>query len=168
MIDAPNGAFPGEALTDLISQASAILAREVARLPWAAKPRDVMAASSAPSKQASSESTEIYQLQVPLLSCAAPVNAGGEASATLNVANEEDIASDVTLYSTNFIADSGHEIPSLRVTIVPRSVTIPAKAQAAFEIKVAVSQQTTAGIYSGLIQAMGSKYVKAVLSVEVL
>jgi len=47
-------------------------------------------------------------------------------------------------------------------------VTIPAKSEAGFEIKIAVPQQTPVGIYSGLIQAMGCRYIKAVLSVEVL
>jgi len=106
--------------------------------------------------------------RVPLFRCVAPVQAGAEASATMKVANDEDTPSDVTLYGTNFVADSGYEIPSLRVTALPRSATIPAKGEAEFEIKVAVPQQTPAGIYSGLIQAMGCKYVKAVLTVEVL
>jgi len=100
--------------------------------------------------------------------CDAPVQAGAEASATMKVANDENTPSDVTLYCTNFVADSGHEIPSLRVTVSPRRATIPAKGEAGFEIKIAVPQQTRDGTYSGLVQAMGCKYVKAVLSVEVL
>jgi uncharacterized membrane protein len=47
-------------------------------------------------------------------------------------------------------------------------VTIPAHGEATFQIRIAVSQQALPGIYSGLIQAAGSKYVKAVLSLEVL
>jgi hypothetical protein len=109
-----------------------------------------------------------YEDRVPLLRCVAPVQAGAEAFATMKVANDENTASDVTLYCSNFVADSGHEIPSLRVTVSPRRVTIPAKGEAGFEIKIAVPQQTGAGTYSGLVQAMGCKYVKAVLSVEVL
>jgi hypothetical protein len=108
------------------------------------------------------------QDQVPLLRCEAPVQAGAEGSATMKVANDENTPSDATLYCSNFIADSGHEIPSLRVTVSPRRATIPAKGDANFEIKIAVPQQTPAGLYSGLIQAMGCRYVKAVLSVEVL
>jgi hypothetical protein len=45
--------------------------------------------------------------------------------------------------------------------------TISARGQARFEIQIAVPQQSGPGTYSGLIQVMGSKYVKAVLSVEV-
>lgn len=106
--------------------------------------------------------------RVPLFRCAAAVQAGHDGTATLRVANDETSPSAVTLYCTNFVADSGCDIPSLRVTCSPRSVTIPAKGEATFEIKIAVPQQAPAGIYSGLIQAMGAQYVKAVLSVEVM
>ena len=109
-----------------------------------------------------------YDDRVPLLQCIAPVQAGSEARATMGVANEDGTPSDVSLYCTNFVSDSGYEIPSLRVTVSPRRATIPSSGEAYFEIKIAVSQQTPAGVYSGLIQAMASKYVKAVLSVEVL
>jgi hypothetical protein len=118
--------------------------------------------------QATGEKAAPYEDQVPLLRCLAPVHAGGRASATMRVANEEDAPSSVALYCSNFVADSGYEIPSVRVTISPRRVTIPGKDEASFEIGIAVPQQTPAGLYSGLIQAMGTKYVKAVLSVEVL
>jgi hypothetical protein len=106
--------------------------------------------------------------RVPLFRCAAAVQAGRDGIATLTVANDEISPSQVTLYCTNFVADSGCDIPSLRVTCTPRTVTIPAKGEATFQIKIAVPQQAPAGIYSGLIQAMGAQYVKAVLSVEVM
>jgi len=106
--------------------------------------------------------------QVPLLDCVAPVQPGGAGKATLQIANEEGTAAEVTLYSTNFVADRGYEIPSLRVTVLPRVISIPPGGKAEFEITIAVPQQTPKGYYSGLIQAMGSKYFKAVLSLEVL
>jgi hypothetical protein len=106
--------------------------------------------------------------RVPLLQCEAPVQAGDEARAVLTVSNEEPTPSDVTLYCTNFVADSGHEVPALRVSFSPRRVTILAGAEATYQIRIAVPHQAAAGIYSGLIQAMGTRYVKAVLSMEVL
>lgn len=106
--------------------------------------------------------------QVPLIRSLAPVEAGGTARATLRVANEEATPSEVTLYCTNFVADCGYEIPSLRVSISPRRASIGPGAMAVFEIAIAIPQQTPKAIYSGLLQAMGSKYVKAVLCVEVL
>jgi hypothetical protein len=118
--------------------------------------------------QATGEKAAPYEDQIPLIRCAAPVRAGDDGTATMGVANDDDAPSDVSLYCTNFVADSGNEIPSLRVTVSPRRATIPPKGDATFSIRLAVPQQTPAGTYSGLIQAMGSKYVKAVLSVEVL
>jgi hypothetical protein len=106
--------------------------------------------------------------QVPLIHCAAPVQPGGTGRASLRVTNAEAAACDVTLYSSNFVSDSGSEIPALRVSVTPRRASIPAKGEATFEIALQVSQQTPAGTYSGLIQAMGNRYVKAVLSVDVL
>jgi hypothetical protein len=106
--------------------------------------------------------------QVPLLWCAAAVQAGGEARATLRVINEEPTPSEVALYCTNFVADCGYEIPSSRVSASPRRMTIAARGEAFFDIRMAVPQQAPTGIYSGLVQAMGTKYVKAVLSVQVL
>jgi len=108
------------------------------------------------------------QDQVPLLHCAAPVTPGDKGRATLTVANEETSPCEVTLYSTNFTAERGYEIPSLRVTILPRVVAIPAQGKVDFEIQIDVPQQTPRGYYCGLIQAMGSRYFKAVLSMEVL
>lgn len=105
--------------------------------------------------------------RVPLLRCAAPVEPGGDGSAAVRVANDELTPSEVTLYCTNLIGDSGYDIPPMRVTISPRTVTVPPKGEATFEVKIAVPQQTPPGTYSGLFQAMGTKYVKAVLSVEV-
>lgn len=107
------------------------------------------------------------EAQVPLLRCRAPVQAGHEARIEFRVANEEDTTSEVTLYCSDFISDSGHEIPALRVKVRPRRATIAAKGEAEFEIAVAVPQQTPPGTYSGLIQAMGNRHVKAVLMVEV-
>ena len=106
--------------------------------------------------------------QVPLISCVAPVQPGSAGRVTLAVANEETTPTEVTLYSTNFVADQGYEIPSLRVTILPRVLRIPAGGKADFELTIAVPLQTPKGYYSGLVQAMGSRYFKAVLSMEVL
>jgi hypothetical protein len=220
MTNLPNGSpWLGQAVSDLVAQASAVLTRELARGPWgmpaqgpsmatpaihgagdtpaqmagqlypvtgAEVPRsppdigrlrkqahELIDALLASLGQAAGEKVPpygaaTYEDQVPLLPCAAPVEAGAEACATMKVANDENTPSDVTLYCTNFVADSGYEIPSLRVSVSPRATTIPAKGQAGFEIKIAVPQQTPAGLYSGLVQVMGCKYVKAVLSVEVL
>jgi hypothetical protein len=106
--------------------------------------------------------------RVPLIHCAAAVQPGSVGHASLTIANEERSAAQVTLYSSDFVADTGFEIPALRVTFSPRTANIPGSGQHRFEIAIGVSQQTPRGVYSGLVQAAGSRYVKAVVSVEVL
>lgn len=106
--------------------------------------------------------------QVPLVNISAPVAPGETARVSLTVANEEGTPADVSLYSTNFVADHGHELPSLRVTILPRATVIPAQGQATFEVSIAVPPQTLKGSYCGLIQAHASRYFKAVLALDVL
>jgi hypothetical protein len=105
--------------------------------------------------------------RVPLVRAAASVQAGQRASATLRIASDDGSAIEVMPYCSNFVSDSGFEIPSLRVTVSPRMATIPPKGELTFAIEVSVPEQAPAGVYSGLIQAAGTKYVKAVLSVEV-
>jgi hypothetical protein len=119
-------------------------------------------------REATDEDGVVAENKVPLIQCPSPTQAGNVAHATLKVANEEATPSEVTLYCTNFVADSGYEIPALRVSISPRVASIPGNGQVTFEIKISVPQQAPAGTYSALLQALGSKYVKAVLSLQVL
>lgn len=115
-----------------------------------------------------SETPARYENMVPLILAAAPVQAGQRASIGMHVTNEEATPIEVSLYCTDFVADGGYTIPSLSVTVSPRQVTIGPRARAEFEVTVAVSMQAPAGEYSGLVQATGSRYVKAVLAFEVL
>lgn len=111
---------------------------------------------------------EVYADRVPLIRALAPVQAGAAARVLLRVTNDESCDSIVSLYASNFIADNGYEIPSLRVTSTPRSARLVAGGEATFEIKIMVPEQAPAGLYSALVQAAGSKYVKAVVMIEVL
>jgi hypothetical protein len=105
--------------------------------------------------------------QAPLLRCIAPAAAGESAQATFRLANDGTEASDVSLYSTNFVADTGYDIPSLRVTVSPRRATIAPRGEVTFAIVIAIPAQTPRGAYSGLLQATGAHYAKAVLTVDV-
>ena len=109
-----------------------------------------------------------YDDRVPLVRSVAPVRAGTTGSVTLQVSNEEASTSEVSLYASNFVADSGYEMPSLSISITPRRATLQAAGQALFEIKLSVPTQAPPGLYSGLVQAAGCKYVKAVVVFEVL
>ena len=106
--------------------------------------------------------------RVPLLQCEAPVQAGTEARAVLTVSNEETTSSDVTLVLHKFRRRLRTRPLGAQSDLLPRKVTIPAGSEATFQIRIAVPLQIATGVYSGLIQAMGSRYVKAVLSLEVL
>jgi hypothetical protein len=105
--------------------------------------------------------------RVPLLRMPAPAKPGEEVSMPLRVANEESVATEVVPYCSNFVSDSGFEIPSLRVSFSPHAITIAPKGEATFDVKVAVPTQAPRGLYSGLVQAAGLIYVKAVITVEV-
>lgn len=109
-----------------------------------------------------------YDDRVPLIRAVAPVQAGTSARATLRVTNEEATPSEVAFYASNFVADSGYEMPSLLMSVVPGRTTVAPGAEATFEIKIVVPAQAPAGLYSGLVQATGCKYVKAVVMFEVL
>ena len=106
--------------------------------------------------------------QVPLLRSAAPVQAGTSGSVTLRITNEESSVSEVSLYASNFVADSGYDISSLLASFTPRRAVITPGTEVTFEIKLAVPAQAPPGLYSGLVQAVGCKYVKAVIMFEVL
>jgi hypothetical protein len=194
-------ALTGDSRSDLVSQASSLLAREAGRLPSIPleMPKGIPGAVAAPSgpdapgrlpdslgsgvdldrlrRQAHEMIETLLEVfspkgqapgdRVPLIRCVAAVAPGADGSATLRMRNDEATPSEVTLYCTNLAADSGYDIPSLRVTTLPRRLTIPPRGEGTFEIKISVPQQTPAGIYSGLIQATGAQYVKAVVSVQV-
>jgi hypothetical protein len=104
---------------------------------------------------------------VPLLWCAAAARPGGEGTVTLRVTNDEAEPIEVSLYSTNFVSDCGGDIPSMRVTVFPRRIVVGPKADVVFELKISVPQQALAGVYSGLVQATGARYVKAVVCLDV-
>ncbi len=105
--------------------------------------------------------------QVPLLWCVAAVAAGERAFATIRVANDEAHPLEASVYLSNLIADTGYDIPSLVASVVPRVATIEPGGEVAFEIALSVPAQTPRGIYSGLVQVTNTKYVKAVLMMEV-
>jgi hypothetical protein len=155
--------------TDLVACASSVLAREASRLVGSllhgtqAGPAALVPALFADERGSDPAGEE----RVPLLS-AGPARAGALARATMRVANEEATPSTVSLYTSNFVADSGYEIAARNISISPRSATVAAGAQANFSVSIEVPAQAPAGLYSGLIQVLGSRYVKAVLSVEVL
>ena len=126
---------------------------------------ETLLASLAPGNAAAAGAGED---RVPLLRGVAPIRAGTVGAVTFRVTNEDASPSEVALYASNLIADSGYELPSLLVSIVPGRAILPARSEATFDIRVAVPAQALPGLYSGLVQARGCTYVKAVVMFEVL
>lgn len=186
-----------ESATDFVSRASALLAAEVARfqppptshlgsesapaLPHFLLPPavddvrrqasdvlDQIFSRTAGAPRATSTASASGAEQVPLILALAPVRPGERALATVRIANEEAAPARVTLYSSNFITDSGYELGSLMVSVEPRVAEIAPGAEASFDVEVAVPTLAPAGFYSGLVQAAGTKYLKAVITFEVL
>jgi hypothetical protein len=160
VVDVENGAPQADPIaTALASNRADELRRQAAQL------LETLLGALAQGKHSTEASNED---RVPLVRALAPVNAGSLALASIRVTNEETAPSSVSLYTTNLVADSGYELPSLLVSIAPRCATIPPRGTATFEIKVSVPAQAPPGFYSGLVQATGCKYVKAVVMFEVL
>lgn len=182
--------------SQLLTQAATILTNEVARLPVSlfpqpsaagpalgALPKLELPTAALPSadverlrRQAHDVIESLLSALVPnanldhraaLVSAPAPVEAGTDALVCLRIANEDPTPCELSLYSSNFVADRGYDISASHVVFTPRVVTIPAQSEANFEIKVRVPRQAPPGIYSGLVQVMGNKYLKVVVSVEV-
>jgi hypothetical protein len=184
-IDPLKSLQPFQLSSDLVGAASEILAREGFKALPALELLQPATAGGGPYAEVQRRVSELveaimgtvaggaagtpssYNEQVPLLRCLAAVSAGDTALAEVRVSNDDDSAAEVSLYASNFIADTGYELGSLCLSVSPRKLNVPAKGVAKFDIKVAVPMQTPAGTYSGLIQATGCKYVKAVLMVEV-
>jgi hypothetical protein len=140
-------------VAELLKKASSLVVREAPRF-----------VSSCATGLAGGSSTSDA---VALMRCA-PVVAGEIARVQVQVTNDTDAPSQVALYASNFIADLGYEIPSWRVTFSPRGVAIDPHSALPFEVAVAVPEQTPPGTYSGLIQAVGQRTFRAVLTLDVL
>jgi len=123
--------------------------------------------TATPGVSGSTRASAPKEEHVPLLHCDAVVSAGSTAQARLRMLNQSDAPCPATLYCSNFVTDTGYEIPSVQVSISPRHVVLPARGASDFEIAIAVPEQTAAGCYAGLIRAMGSRDFQVVLTVEV-
>jgi hypothetical protein len=190
MVFDPLGSLKSVPLSaDLLSVATSVLAGEAfATQPWGAADIAPLQQAAGPASvdelrrrvselaeaiietvtQTRASAPQSHYEQVPLLRCVAPAAAGKPATGYVRVSNDEASAMEVSLYVSNFIADSGYELSSIRVGVSPRRASVPAKGEVEFVVTIDVPGQTPPGMYSGLIQATGCKYVKAVLMLEVL
>jgi hypothetical protein len=105
--------------------------------------------------------------RVPAIRGEYPITAGAEIVVPLRVINEGPTALEVSLYCSNFVSDGGFDISALHIGFAPRACVIAPESAHVFDVTIRVPQQAPPGLYSGLVQAVGTKYFKVVMSIEV-
>ena len=105
---------------------------------------------------------------VPLLKATAPARAGTPATVNMRITNESSDATDVNFYCSNLISDNGYDIPSLRISFSPHSLSVPAGGEVVAAVTLSIPQQAPPGIYTGLVQVSGMKEVRAVVVFSVM
>jgi hypothetical protein len=104
---------------------------------------------------------------VPLILSESPAKAGDTAKVDVSVAKDGPGEASVTLYSTDFVSDTGFQIPSACATFSPRSVTVDGRESKKSEMRIAIPAQCGAGTYSALVQAIGVGRPCAVVVLQV-
>jgi hypothetical protein len=104
---------------------------------------------------------------VPLVSSESPTKAGETAKVDVTVAKDGPGEASLTLYSTDFVSDTGFQIPSACATFSPRSVTVDGGESKKSEMRIAIPAQCGRGAYSALVQAMGVGRPCAVVVLQV-
>jgi hypothetical protein len=97
----------------------------------------------------------------------ATVKAGGIASVTLPLINEDQPAVSLILNCTDFISNGGSVIPAATVRFTPRTMNLAPRGAGSVTVEVSVPQQSPPGTYSGLVQAIGLNRPSGVVIVRV-
>jgi hypothetical protein len=105
--------------------------------------------------------------RVPVIRGGHPITAGAEIVVPLRVINEGPTSLEVSLYCSNLVSDGGFDISALHIGFAPRACVIAAESAQVFDVTIRVPQQAPPASYSGLVQAVGTKYFKVVMSIEV-
>lgn len=105
--------------------------------------------------------------QAPLLTAPAPVKAGETAKVPFTVTNAGQNPVDLLFYSSDLVGDSGWGIPARKVAFSPRSQSLQPQERATIEALIPIPPQTAPGSYSGVVQAAGFDYLRALMTVPV-
>jgi hypothetical protein len=153
------------ALGDLQSRAGELLAAllEVVARSGQLAPLERATGASIPAAASLANVTST----IPVISPSCAAKAGETIKLTLPFANEGAGLASLTPFTTDFISNSGHEIPSFQVTFSPRVLTLGAGAPGMAEMQVAIPAQSGPGKYSALVQATGLDGPRAVVVLEV-
>ena len=104
---------------------------------------------------------------VPLIVSESPTKAGETAKVEVTVAKDGPGEASVTLYSTDFVSDTGFQIASTCATFSPRSVAVDGREPQKSEMRIAIPAQCGRGAYSALVQATGIRRPCAVVVLQV-
>lgn len=104
---------------------------------------------------------------VPLLHAEQRGKAGQAIVVPLPLAND-DASAGLTLYfhATDLLSVAGDLIPAAQVTFAPARLALAAGAQETVRIQIAVPAGARAGVYAGLVQAVGDP-VRAVITLDI-
>jgi hypothetical protein len=104
---------------------------------------------------------------VPLITSQAAARAGEAATVAVKLVNDRAAAANLILYSTDFVSDTGAQIPASQVTFAPRTLVLEGRAHAHAQMKISIPAQSVPGLYSALVQAMGLGRPSAVVVLRV-
>jgi hypothetical protein len=157
----PVADLPG--LADLQKRASEVFA---AFLEGFARPES-LATSRAPTDGAPAATTTTTTTTVPIIEASSAVKAGQTTTVAVRLVNERNAPTDLILYSTDFVSDTGAQIPALQVTFAPRTLALAGRAHGHAQMKIAIPAQSAPGLYSALVQAVGLGRPSAVVVLQV-
>jgi hypothetical protein len=104
---------------------------------------------------------------VPVICSESPTKAGQTARVQVTVGKDVAGQASLTLYSTDFVSDTGFQIPSACATFSPRTITVDGVDSKKSEMRIAIPAQCGRGAYSALVQAMGAGRPCAVVVLQV-
>jgi hypothetical protein len=92
---------------------------------------------------------------------------GRIATTALGLVNDALEPAAVALRATSLVSPSGDEIPAALVTFDPSQPTLQPNAETPVRVAVRVPETARPGTYTGLVQAVGTRATRALLSLEV-
>jgi hypothetical protein len=158
-IAGPAADVPGFAeLQRHVSEALAVFLRMYANpTPVAGREKVLLLAPASPEVSAA----------VPLLACVGAARPGTTATVSIPFVNDGADVAKVALYSSDFIADTGHQISSVQATFSPRAMSLSPRSRGCSTLQVSIPVQTAPGAYSALVQAVGLGQPCAVVTIRI-
>jgi hypothetical protein len=123
--------------------------------------------SSAPLSLPSLSASNGNSGDVAQLAAEPPQAPGGAATAVLTLANDDESPVTLAFRATDLLSNDGIAIPAAQVSFTPLEITLAPRARGTVRIRIAVPFGARAGLYAGLVQAVGEDEVRFVISMEV-